>query len=395
MNAARRAAGQDGAGVLRKLGSLPVQRFVERYWQKRALCVREALAGGWPRVAAEDLFALARDAQVESRLVESGAGGWSLRHGPFGARSLPARKRGRWTLLVQGVDLHDARLAEFAARFRFLPAARFDDVMISFATDGGGVGPHVDQYDVFLIQAQGRRRWRIARRYDEAEVPGLPLRVLARFEHEREWILEAGDLLYLPPGVAHEGVALGESITISVGFRLPAMQELAEAWTERQARAAPLQGRLSDGTRRVTDKPARLPASMVDDALRRLRRGLPSRLEMRRTLLEHLTEPKPTVIFSRPRPALGTAQFLQRCCKSGLRLDLRTRMLYEGGELAVNGELQDVPSAAIAWIRRLADHRSLCARDVARIAERGAEPFAGIAYSWYCFGWLHPDAVPG
>ena len=131
---------------------------------------------------------------------------------------------------MQGVDLLDEGAHALLGRFRFVPDARLDDLMVSYATDGGGVGPHVDSYDVFLLQAWGRRRWRISRQRDLALVPDAPLKLLADFRAEEEWILEAGDMLYLPPGVAHDGTAVGECLTYSIGFRAPTYQELLEPW---------------------------------------------------------------------------------------------------------------------------------------------------------------------
>ncbi len=382
------------AGPLRRLGTLPVAQFVAQVWQRRALCIRQALPGFISPVTPESLIALAADPDVESRLVTHRCGRWRLRHGPFEAHDLPARRRAAWTLLVQGVDLHDAAVAALARRFGFLPAARFDDVMISLAGDGGGVGPHVDQYDVFLLQAQGRRRWRIARQFDPTLVEGLPLRVLARFRHEEEWILEPGDALYLPPGVAHEGVALGECVTISIGFRLPAMQEIVDAWHDRQARAAPRGGRLPDATRRPTQAPARLPGDMIDAALRELRRSVPTRREARRTLLEHLTEPKATVVFDPPSPAAGAARFLAQAARAGLRGDLRTRMLYEGADFAINGELAPVTRPMATVLRRLADHGELAggarwARAWSALPPPDQAALHALLHLWYRAGWLH------
>ncbi|SPE35880.1 hypothetical protein SBBP1_90019 [Burkholderiales bacterium] len=286
--------------ALRRLGPLRVADFLARYWQREAICLRQAIAGFACPVSRAQLIEMVRDPDVESRLVSAFSGRWRVQHGPFAASALPSLRRSRWTLLVQGVDLHDPSVAALAARFRFLPAARFDDVMVSYATDGGGVGPHVDQYDVFLLQAQGRRRWRIATEFDPQLVEGMPLRVLANFGPQREWILEPGDLLYLPAGVAHEGVALGASITISIGFRLPAWQEILDAWSERQSRVAPRSTRLVDSTRRPTSSPARLPAAMVESATRELRRSAPSRIDVRRTLLEHLSPLHATAVQRRP-----------------------------------------------------------------------------------------------
>jgi len=395
-----------GAGrVLHTLGTLPVAQFLAHYWQRRPVCIRQAFAGNAGAAALlapitrERLVELAGRDDVEARLVSAFAQRWRVRHGPFAARQLPAPARAAWTLLVQGVDLHDAGVAQLAMRFGFLPAARFDDVMISYASDGGGVGPHVDQYDVFLLQAQGRRRWRVAAHFDPQLVAGLPLRILANFRHEQEWVLEPGDLLYLPPGIAHEGVALGASITVSIGFRLPPWEELVEAWAEHRARTAPVPGRVPDTTRRATRTPARLPRAMVDAAVRELRRAVPSRAQARRTLLEHLTEPKPTVSFAPPRPAAGLVRFGAGAVRRGLVLDLRTRMLYKGADVAINGELFAFPVApeavptdaagALRLLHDLANDRMLTPFALSSAAPETSAALLPILHIWYRYGWVH------
>lgn len=380
-------------GTLRRLGTLPVGQFVARYWQRQPLCIRQALGGFTNPVQPAELRALAGADDVESRLVRSDGGRWRMRHGPFAARALPAAGRPDWTLLVQGVDLHLPAVAALAARFRFLPAARFDDVMVSLAGAGGGVGPHVDQYDVILLQAHGRRRWRIAQHFDPRLVEGLPLRVLAGFRAEREWILEPGDALYLPPGVAHDGVALDECVTISIGFRLPAWQELLEAWQDRQARHAPRAGHMADRTRRPTAVPARLPAAMIDAAARELRRATPSRREAGRTLLEHLTEPKPDVVYAAPARPLAPAAFARALARRALVLDRRSRLLYADGEFAINGELASTTAAMAPVLRRLANRGRLDAGTVPAVAgERGAA-LASLLHGWYRCGWLQLAAL--
>ena len=195
------------------LGGLSPARFMQRHWQKKPLLVRQAVAGIKPLLSRAELFALAADAAVESRLIVRGADGWQLKRGPLARRALPPLAQRDWTLLVQGVDLHDERAHALLQQFRFVPDARLDDLMISYASDGGGVGPHFDSYDVFLLQTHGRRRWRIGRQKNLSLVEGLPLKILADFQPEQEHVLEPGDMLYLPPRWAHDGVAEGECMT--------------------------------------------------------------------------------------------------------------------------------------------------------------------------------------
>jgi 50S ribosomal protein L16 3-hydroxylase len=370
------------ATPLTQLGSLSVAQFMRRYWQKRPVLLRQALPACESPASAERLFALAARDDVESRLVTS-FGGWRLRHGPFAAAELPARSRRRWTLLVQGVDRHDAAAHALLSRFRFVPDARLDDLMASYATDGGGVGPHVDSYDVFLVQALGRRRWRIGRQRDRTLVPGLPLAILRDFRPTHDWVLEPGDVLYLPPGVAHEGVALGECITCSVGFRAPRWQDLVapwHAWLEESARA---RGAYRDPGLRPTRTPARLPPAMVDAAYRALART-PTRDDAEATLLRTLSEPKPSVVFDRPARPLGERAFAARARARGLALDLRTRLLYSRRRAAINGELLDGPPPLL--LRRLADDRAIAGRAAALLVD---EQLARL-HQWYVAGWLHP-----
>jgi 50S ribosomal protein L16 3-hydroxylase len=375
---------------LQRLGDLRVREFLARYWQRRPALIRQALLGAGAPFTRERLIELAADGEVESRLVTAFGGRWQLAHGPFSRADLPMRRRSGWTLLVQGVDLYDAAAARLASGFRFIPSARFDDVMASYAVDGGGVGPHIDFYDVFLLQAHGRRRWRIARGADPKWIPGLPLRILADFRPQQEWTLEPGDLLYLPPGIAHEGVALGECVTVSIGFRAPTWQEFAETWSVHQAEANPLPGRYGDPGLRPTRHPGRLPPGMEAAALDHLARRGPRRADVRRALLDTLTEPKPNIVFERPRALLTLERFAGRARRYGVAADLRTRMLYAGGAFAINGEVEAVAAAARSDLHRLADDRKLSA---ARVA--GAHP-AVLAqlHQWYRFGWLHLGEAP-
>ena len=377
---------------LTQLGRLSVADFMRTTWQKRPRLLRNALPLASPPVDADALFTLAARDDVESRLVTSFDGRWSLRDGPLPARALPARRRADWTLLVQGVDLYLPAAAALRERFRFISDARLDDVMVSYASDGGGVGPHVDSYDVFLLQARGTRRWRVSRQRDLDLVPGLPLKILADFRAEHDWLLEPGDLLYLPPGVAHEGTAVGpDCITCSIGFRAPAYRELVDPWLDALAESAhgraALQAQLRERIDAPTAHPARLSEALIDDAFSRLRRIEPTRVQAEQALLAVLSEPKPVVAFDPPVRPLAAAAFARAAARRGLQLDLRTRLLVGGGgRIGINGEVLALAATERAPIARLADCRALPAAQC-----RALDPLLLTRlHGWYVDGWLHP-----
>jgi 50S ribosomal protein L16 3-hydroxylase len=371
--------------VLTHLGRHGVAAFMRNAWQRRPLLIRQALPAFRSPVTREQLFELAADEDVESRLVTCFRGRWQLAHGPLDGAALSAAMRSHATLLVQGLDLHLPAAHALLQRFRFVSDARLDDLMASYATDGGGVGPHVDSYDVFLLQAQGRRRWRISRQRDQQLVPDLPLKILAEFRPMAEWVLEPGDLLYLPPGVAHEGVALGECITLSIGFRSPNWQELVEPWFLQLADRTQLSGRYADAGSPPTCRPGRLPPAMVEQAYGRLSRLRPRRGDAAQMLLAQLTEPKVQVIFDRPRRPLAPDVFACAAVQGRLRLqvDRRSRCLYAGRRFAINGEVSP-PRQFDPRLAQLADKRALDGPSL-----QGAMPWLlDHLHQWYVAGWL-------
>jgi 50S ribosomal protein L16 3-hydroxylase len=388
MKATSPQAGQ--AGVLTHLGSRSVAQFLREDWQRRPRLLRQALPGLRSPLAWPALAALAARDDVESRLITCIDGHWRLRHGPLPARALPSRRTSGWTLLVQGTDTLDAAAARLLARFRFIADARLDDLMVSYASDGGGVGPHVDSYDVFLIQAQGRRRWQISRQRKLTLRDDVPLKMLADFRPQQEWVLEPGDVLYLPPGVAHEGTAVGgDCITCSVGFRAPRWAEAAEPWLDSLLATPALQAQWRDPGLRPTRHPAALPSAMTDAFWQALIRAQPTRTAAARALLIHQTEPKPHVVFAPPTRALTRDAFERAAARRGLALDLRTRVLYSGAELAINGEAVAAPGGRAPALRRLADARALGAADCASLEPVVRE----LLFDWYVAGWLHLQAT--
>ena len=209
-------------------GEAGADEFLQEYWQQKPLLIRQALPGYISPISPDELAGLALEREVESRLVVGGGNNWSLRHGPFSEQDFLDLPQQDWTLLVQAVDLWVPQVQQLLELFAFLPLWRLDDVMVSFACPGGSVGPHFDQYDVFLLQVAGTRRWQIGGQCDGSTPlkADCQIRMLESFSSREEWLLEPGDMLYLPPGIAHWGVAESECLTYSIGFRSPNIADL-------------------------------------------------------------------------------------------------------------------------------------------------------------------------
>ena len=376
-----------GASAL--LGGLPEARFLRRFWQKEALVVRNAIAGFRGPFTASDLFRFARRDDVESRIVVRDGSRWSLANGPFRRSEISALPARNWTLLVQGVNLVSAEADALLRRFAFLPYARLDDVMVSYAAPGGGVGPHVDSYDVFLLQGFGRRRWRYGRQADVALRPHLPLRILQRFTPQHAEVLAGGDLLYLPPQYAHDGVAIDACTTYSIGFRSAGAQEVAEAFLDFLRDGLDLGGRYADPDLACVREPARIDAAMGRRYERMLKRVRWNRPTIERFVGCWLSEPKPSVSFDPPPAPLSRTAFRARAAKRGIRLDIRTQLLYDATHLFINGSALRWPTGGASTLRQLANDRVLAAA-----AARDARPQAStILYTWYRDGYLHTEAA--
>jgi len=373
------------------LGGLTPASFMKRHWQKKPLLVRQAWPGVRPPVSRSELFDLAGQEDVESRLVVQKNAAWQVKQGPLKRRALPPASRAGWTLLVQGLDLHVPAAHSMLQRFGFLPAARLDDLMVSWASDGGGVGPHIDSYDVFLLQVQGRRRWRVGRVADSAFVEGAPLKLLRHFEPTQEWVLEPGDMLYLPPRWGHDGVAEGgDCMTCSIGFRAPAATELAREILLRLADEADEdhEAAADAGTLRLyrdADQPAtaaagELPPGLLAFAQQALHKRLQEPAALARVLGALLTEPKSQVWFE---PPSRHGQDLS----AGLILSPRTRMLYDDQHVFINGEALRAGGRDAKLMRRLADTRALSAADCKALSADAAS----LMSDWLDAGWILPE----
>jgi len=364
------------------LGGLSPERFMRRHWQKKPLLIRQAWPGVQPPVSRAGLFDLAGADGVESRLVTQFDGHWKLKHGPLTRRQLPPVNKPGWTLLVQGLDLHLDAAHAMLAPFRFVPEARLDDLMLSYASDGGGVGPHLDSYDVFLLQVQGKRRWRVGPVADRSLVPGMPVRLLANFQPTDEWLLEPGDMLYVPPLWGHDGVAEGECMTASVGFRAATASALAQELLHQLADdiEPPEPGAREpiyrDPGAPATATPGRLPASLRDFARGALERALADAQALDRALGVLMTEPKPQVWFDDGTPLTGAA---------GVVLDRRSRMAYDDRHVFINGEAFVAAGRDATLMRQLADQRRLPLAALLRLSV-GAR---ALVDDWADAGWLH------
>ncbi len=362
------------------LGGLTPAQFMKRHWHKKPLLVRQAIPGFKPCVGRSDLVEMLAQDDVESRLIVHGDKGWKLKHGPLQRRSLPPFSQKKWTFLVQGVDLHHEGVHQLLQQFRFVPDARLDDLMISYATDGGGVGPHFDNYDVFLLQAHGRRRWRIGRQKDMTLVEGVPLKLLQNFVPEEEFVLEPGDMLYLPPKWAHDGIAEGECMTWSIGFRSPQEGELArELLLGLADEAAERVGETvyRDPSQPAVSHPGAIPGELVDFAHQALRKVQNDPQLLAMLLGEYLSEPKANVWFDAEAASDWNPG-------QAVALDRRTRMLYDQQHIFINGEGFRVAGRDARLLRQLADERVLSARDCQALSEGACE----IMTEWARAGWI-------
>jgi 50S ribosomal protein L16 3-hydroxylase len=332
-----------------RLTGFDAELFLRDYWQKRPLLIRNPW-DGWANPLDPDLLAgLACEEDVEARLVTRADDDWSVEFGPFVEDRFGTLGRAPWTLLVQAVDQHVDAVAALLAPFRFIPNWRIDDVMVSYATDGGGVGPHFDQYDVFLIQGLGKRRWRVGGRCDGSVAlrPHDDLRLLARFDAVEEWVLEPGDMLYLPPGIAHDGVAVGDDcMTYSIGFRAPSRSELIAHWCDHLLAGMDDDDRYADPHLVMQANPGEIAPAALADLHAMILSAMQDRAAFTRWFGQHSSTPKyPELVHAPDRPVTPAA--LRRSLAGGavLRRNPASRFSFTRSDdatlLFVDGALFD------------------------------------------------------
>lgn len=385
--------------TLTLLGNITPEQFLSEYWHKKPLLIKKAVPGFTGLLSPEELAGLACEEDVQSRIVEEIRGVWHARHGPFDEEdfaSLPEQPshEHRWTLLVQSVNHFLPEASQLLQQFDFIPHARLDDLMVSYAPDGGGVGPHFDSYDVFLLQGQGKRLWRISEQTDLTLIEGAPLRILKNFDTAQEWLLEAGDMLYLPPHLAHWGIAVSDNgidcMTYSIGFRAPKNQELAtEFLGYMQDRlnqgAIKIEGIYQDADLTLQAHPAEIGSSMIEKVGNILNNIQWSKADVAAFLGTYLSEPKPDAIFDSNKK-ISSKNFKEKLAKSGITLDLKSQMLFAEEQFYLNGESIFASGVQAGALKILADQRRLTPADAKRIIDD--KKLLQKLHDWYSAGYL-------
>jgi len=329
------------------LGGLTPSEFLRDYWQKKPLVIRQAFPGFQCPVSADELAGLGCEEGVESRIVMENDNGkpWQLRNGPFSPELFSKLPEQDWTLLVQGLDHWVPEIADLLEHFRFIPNWRLDDIMASYAPKGGSVGPHYDQYDVFLLQAQGHRRWTFGGQCDQnsPRLAGTPLRILSDWDGEETVVLEPGDMLYLPPAIGHYGVAEDDCITLSVGFRAPTIDDILTSFTDFLCTQSDADEHLNDPDLKIQDNPGSIQPEVIDRLDRILREKLGDRRQLSLWFGQYATSPKSMDIIV-PVEEQATPEDITRTIDDGgqLRWNEGSRFAYHelDGETAlfVDGE---------------------------------------------------------
>ena len=366
------------------LGGITPQQFLRDYWQKKPLLIRQAVPGFKGLLDPQGLIDLACTEDAQARLVTQQRGKFGLQHSPFTPADFKDFGKAKWSVLVQGVNHFLPEATALIKRFNFIPHARLDDLMVSYAPKGGGVGPHFDIYDVFLLQGYGHRRWQISTQADQTLIEGAPLRILKDFKVEQEWVLEPGDMLYLPPQCAHNGIAEDDCMTYSIGFRTPWYQELAEQFLVYLQDRIEIKGNYADPDLKLQKHPSEIGQEMLKQVADTIRKVKWDDEDVANFLGCYLSEPKSHVFFDTPNKPLSEAKFVQAVEKSGVTLDLKTQMQCYGSTVFMNGDACPVSKADYRQLRELADTRALAAGTKLSAGSNG------LLYEWYLDGFLAP-----
>lgn len=353
------------------LGQLSAQQFLDQYWQQKPLLIRQAIANFEPLFTAEELAGMSCEEGIESRLIQENGprGSWQCDSGPFTDDDYRALPESHWTLLVQAVDLWVPEAAALLRQFDFLPQWRRDDLMISYATDGGSVGPHYDQYDVFLLQAEGQRQWQIGQWCNDLSelLPDGDLRILKDFDEQDSWILEPGDMLYLPPQLAHYGRSIGQCMTYSIGFRAPSKRQLLERLVDNISPKLAEDDRYTDAGRPLVYEQGQIDSSAINSVKDLLLDAIGDPAVLGELLGTLTTEAKYDELSRKPECEISHNEFEQLIENDFHRNPTRRfayHVLNDDIQFFVDGDCYLRPSSELPLIRYLANHSQYRATQV-------------------------------
>ena len=343
------------------LGKTSINDFLKNYWQKKPLLIKNAIANFESPITESDLFTIAQNEEAVSRLIEYKQDIWQVKYGPFKKSDLPKKTNIPWTILVQNINHYLPFAESFLNLFKFIPYARLDDLMISYATKKGSVGPHFDSYDVFLFQAQGIREWKISDQKKFTLDKKSSIKIITNFKSKNSWVLKPGDMLYLPPNIGHWGISQSDDcLTYSIGFRAPATFEIQSKFLDF------IQDHLIANENEIYKDPNLAPQknpAEISSNMTKAMRNIVDRLRWDKSSINHfigqlLSEPIESSIFETRKP-LSLKAFEKRIVNKTLKLNSKTRMLFIKNNFYVNGEFIKVDKKYTRFLKQLANDREI------------------------------------
>ena len=343
------------------LGKTSINDFLKNYWQKKPLLIKNAIANFESPITESDLFTIAQNEEAVSRLIEYKQDIWQVKYGPFKKSDLPKKTNIPWTILVQNINHYLPFAESFLNLFKFIPYARLDDLMISYATKKGSVGPHFDSYDVFLFQAQGIREWKISDQKKFTLDKKSSIKIITNFKSKNSWVLKPGDMLYLPPNIGHWGISQSDDcLTYSIGFRAPATFEIQSKFLDF------IQDHLIANENEIYKDPNLAPQknpAEISSNMTKAMRNIVDRLRWDKSSINHfigqlLSEPIESSIFETRKP-LSLKAFEKRIVNKTLKLNSKTRMLFIKNNFYVNGEFIKIDKKYTPFLKQLANDREI------------------------------------
>jgi len=343
------------------LGKISNDVFLKKYWQKKPLLIRDAIKNFKSPITEKDLFRIAQNENAISRLIEFKRGIWQVKYGPFKKLDLPKKINTPWTILVQNMNHHLPFAESFLNLFKFIPYARLDDLMVSFATKKGSVGPHFDSYDVFLFQAKGEREWKISEQKKFSLDKKSAIKIITNFKVKNTWVLKPGDLLYLPPNVGHWGVSQSDDcLTYSIGFRAPGAFEIQSKFLDfiQDNLITNKNDLYRDPNLNLQKNPAEINSNMIKKIQRIVNQLRWNTNSINNFIGQLLTEPIEGAVFETSK-SMTAEVFIKDLIKKPLKLNPKTRMLFIKNNFFINGELIEADKKSIMYLKQLANDREI------------------------------------